>query len=155
MDYSGYALPAPIECIIKWWWSVMMNVCNKGYSVCVCGRRWVQQAALNYHYLCTKLHCVYHGRLKSERTLSLISITCGLQPSHVWRSSSYGIWCLDAQRVLPELLKHLVLWKCQDLHTGWQNVTTQITHIFSSTVMRISYHTSHLCPACAGHLKYW
>ena len=95
-----------MQCITKWWQSVTMNVCNKGYSLGVCGRRWGQQAALNYWYLPTKLHCVYHGRLKSERTLSHITITCGIGPSHVWRSSFSGMWRCDAKQVLPELLKH-------------------------------------------------
>jgi len=106
MDYNAYALPAPIQCIIKWWWSVTMNVCKKGYSLGVCGRRWGQQAALNHWYLPTTLHCVCHGRLTSERTLSHINLTCGIGPSHVWRSSSSGMWWCDAKRVLPELLKH-------------------------------------------------
>ena len=68
MEYSEYALPAPIQCIIKLWQSVTMNVCNKGYSLCVCGRSWGQQTALNHRYLPIKLHFVCRGRLKSKRT---------------------------------------------------------------------------------------
>jgi len=49
----------------------------------------------------------------------------------------------------------VVFWKCQNLHTGWQNVTTQMIRIFKVAVMRVSDHTSHLCSACAGHLNYW
>jgi hypothetical protein len=37
----------------------MMNVCNIGYSLGVCGRGWGQQTALNHRYLPTKLHYVY------------------------------------------------------------------------------------------------
>ena len=105
MDYSGYALPTPVQCIIKWWQSVMMNKCNKGYSLGVCGRRWGQQAALNYWYLPTKLHCVCHGMLKSKRTLYHINITCGVGPSHVWRRSTSGMLHCEARWVLPEVLK--------------------------------------------------
>jgi hypothetical protein len=155
MDYSGYALPAPIRCITKWWQSVTMNVCNKGYNLGVHVRSWGLQAALNHWYLPNKLHCVCHGRLTSERTLSHISITCDIVPSHVGRSSSSGIWCPEARWVLPEILKHEVHWRCQDLHARWHKVTSQLVRIFSSTVVRDSDHTSHLCSACSGHLKYW
>jgi hypothetical protein len=106
MECTGHALPDPIECIIKWWLSFMMNVRNKGYSLGVNGKRWVQQAALNHQYLPTKLHCVYHGRLKSERTLYHISITCGIAPSHVGRISFSGMCCREPRWVLlPEVLK--------------------------------------------------
>ena len=82
-----------------------MNVCNKGYGLGVCGRRWRQEAAWNHSYLPTKLHCGYHRKLKSERTLSHINITCGIGPSNVWRSSSTGMWRPEARWVLPEVLK--------------------------------------------------
>jgi len=73
----------------------MMNVCNKGYGLGVCGRRWGQQAALNHQYLPIKLCCFYHGGLKSERNLSHISITCGIAPGNVGRGSFSGICCRD------------------------------------------------------------
>jgi hypothetical protein len=69
--------------LLRWMW-----VCNKGYNLGVCGRSWGQQAAMNHLCLPTKLYCVYHRRLTSERTLYHISITCGIAPSNVSRSSS-------------------------------------------------------------------
>jgi hypothetical protein len=155
MDYSWYALSAPIQCIIKWWRSVTMNVCNKGYCLGVCGRRGGQQAALYHWYLPTKLHCGYHGKLNSKRTLSHINIACGIAPSHVWRSSSSGMWRREARCVLPDVLK-----QCSALEMS--RTTYQMTErhnpvdcIFSNTVMTVSDHTSQLYPACVGHLKCW
>jgi len=155
MDFSGYALPTPVQCIIKWWQSVMMNKCNKGYSLGVYGRRWGQQAALNYWYLPTKLNCVCHGMLKCKTALYHINITCGIGPSHVWRNSSPGMWRCEVEWVLPELLKH-----CSVLEMSRPTYRTGECHnpidlIFNSRVVSISDHTSHLCPACAGHLSYW
>jgi len=39
---------------------------------------------------------------------------------------------------------NIVPWRCQDLHTRWQNITSQMTRIISSTVVSVSNHTSHL-----------
>jgi len=60
---------------------------------------------VNHRYLPTKLYCVCHRRLKYERTLYHVSIKCSTGPSHIWRSSSSGILCHKAKRILPEVLK--------------------------------------------------
>ena len=155
MDYSGCALSPPIQCIIKWWPSVTMDVCNKGYSLSVHGRSREQQAALNHWYLPNKLYCGYHGKVKSKRTLYHISITCGIAPIHVGRSSSSGMWRWEARWLFPVVLK-----QCGALEMSRPTYQMTEHHIpvdcfISSTVVTVSDHTSQLCPACVGHQKYW
>ena len=127
----------------------MMNVCNKGYSLGVCRRGWGQQAALNHQYLPTKLHCVCHGKIKSERTLYHIIITCGIGPSNVWRSSSCGMWHHDTKWIMPELLKVCsVLEMSRPTNRMTEHHIPDDSHFQEHSCERLRSHTSRLACMC-------
>lgn len=127
-----------------------MWVWNKRYNLGVCGRIWGQQAAVNHLYLPTKLHFVYHARLTSERTLSHISITCGIAPSYVWRSSSFGMWRCDTKRLSPEVVKHCSALEMSKVHTRWHNVTPKMTHFQQHSCEILRSHKSPLPCMCSS-----